>query len=90
LVPKENKVVVGEREALFQRDVPLEDVVWGAAEPGDTPIQVEAKVRYNMTPRPAVLERERIVFDEPVHAVTPGQIAVAYDGDTVLAGGRIR
>jgi tRNA-specific 2-thiouridylase len=46
-----------------------------------------------MEPRPAVLYPEpdpRIVFDEPVHAVTPGQIAVAYDGDTVVAGGTIR
>lgn len=90
LLPKENRVIVGEKDALLQRDVPLEDVVWGAAEPDDVPIPVDAKVRYNMTPRPAVLERERIVFDEPVHAVTPGQIAVAYEGDTVMAGGRIR
>jgi tRNA-specific 2-thiouridylase len=90
LLPKENKVVVGEKDALLQREVPLEDVVWSATDPGDVPIQVDAKVRYNMTPRPAVLETDKIVFDEPVHAVTPGQIAVAYEGDTVVAGGRIR
>jgi tRNA-specific 2-thiouridylase len=32
----------------------------------------------------------RIKFDEPVRAVSPGQAAVLYDGDTVVAGGTIR
>lgn len=31
----------------------------------------------------------RIIFDLPVRAVTPGQAAVLYDGDTVLGGGTI-
>lgn len=33
--------------------------------------------------------RVRIVFDAPQRAVTPGQAAVFYDGDTVLGGGTI-
>ena len=33
--------------------------------------------------------RGRIVFDAPQRAVTPGQAAVFYDGDTVLGGGTI-
>ncbi len=93
LVPSENRVVVGEKDALLQRDVLLDGVVWSAADPGDAPMRVEAKVRYNMAPRAAVLTSDpeaRIVFDEPVHAVTPGQTAVAYEGDTVVAGGTIR
>jgi tRNA-specific 2-thiouridylase len=93
ILPSENRVVVGERDALLQRDVRLSGVTWSAITQSDTPLRVEAKVRYNMTPRPAVLESDqetRIVFDEPVHAVTPGQTAVAYQGDTVMAGGTIR
>ena len=31
----------------------------------------------------------RLRFDEPQRAVTPGQAAVLYDGDTVLGGGEI-
>ncbi len=34
-------------------------------------------------------ESALLEFDEPVRAVTPGQIAVAYRGQTVVAGGRI-
>lgn len=87
--PGENKVVVGDKEELLETEVRLHDVVWSAATPDDVPLRVQAKVRYNMEPRPATLHVDRVVFDEPVHAVTPGQIAVAYDGDTVMAGGTI-
>ena len=31
----------------------------------------------------------RIVFDRPQRAVTKGQAAVLYEGDTVLGGGTI-
>ena len=31
----------------------------------------------------------RVYFEEPVHAITPGQAAVFYDGQDVLGGGWI-
>jgi tRNA-uridine 2-sulfurtransferase len=34
--------------------------------------------------------RARVIFDEPQRAITPGQGAVVYDGDRVLAGGWIK
>jgi tRNA-specific 2-thiouridylase len=52
-----------------------------------------AKVRYNMDPQRATLHPgpiAKLVFDEPVRAVTPGQLAVAYSGMSVIMGGTIQ
>lgn len=84
-------VTVGPREGLLARDVRVAEPVWGLPL-ADRPIRVEAKIRYNMPARPAVLwpgDPARLVFDEPVSAVTPGQIAVAYRGQTLAMGGTI-
>jgi tRNA-specific 2-thiouridylase len=91
LEPSTNRVVVGSGAALLKREAPLREVFWQIPTPAD-PIRVMAKIRYNMEARPARLfggERPRLVFDEPVRAVTPGQIAVAYRGASVVAGGII-
>lgn len=90
LQPSQNRVVVGAAEELLQKEVPLEDVHW--EDSSMAPVRVEAKIRYNMDPQRATLfggDCPRLVFDQPVRAVTPGQIAVAYRGKTVVAGGTI-
>lgn len=88
----ENRVVVGDEEALLTREVALSDVVWSGVSASAAPVKVSAKIRYNMEPRLATLyafPHPTLIFDEPVRAATPGQIAVAYRGQTVAAGGRI-
>lgn len=90
LKPKENRVVVGHDEGLLQKEVLLEGMTWHAEV--EKPARVMAKIRYNMEPASASLvpgPTPKLIFDEPVRAVTPGQIAVAYHGQTVLAGGVI-
>lgn len=92
VLPSENRVVVGEENALFRTEVDLIDVVWGRHQPSDPPRRVRAKIRYNMEPQWATLYSypARLVFEKPVRAVTPGQMAVAYDGVAVAAGGVIK
>jgi tRNA-specific 2-thiouridylase len=93
LQPVENRVIVGDGEALEEREVPLSDMVYGSVTPLSGPTRVMAKIRYNMPPQAARLypgASPRLVFDEPVRAVTPGQMAVAYQGQTVAAGGVIK
>ncbi len=92
LKPKENQVVVGPAELLETTRVPLDGLFWNAIEPTSDPQRVMAKIRYNMEPQRATLYGANtpvLEFDRPVRAVTPGQIAVAYRGQTVLAGGTI-
>lgn len=92
LEPKENRVTVGDADELLTRTVPLEDLYWHVPDPGDRPIRVEAKIRYNMDPRPARLyggPNPRLEFENPIRAATPGQMAVCYSGKSVVAGGTI-
>jgi tRNA-specific 2-thiouridylase len=92
LKPSENRVVVGQAEELLRTEVPLDEVSWGGLGEVPGPQRVQAKIRYNMEPQRATLfggESPRLVFDQPVKAVTPGQIAVAYRGKLVVAGGTI-
>ena len=64
---------------------------------GETPresVRCAVKIRYRAREQAATVYPEengrgRIVFDAPQRAVTPGQAAVFYDGDTVLGGGTI-
>lgn len=90
LEPATNRVLVGEGEALLSKEVPLEDVHW--SQPDEPARRVMAKIRSQMSPQRATLiggPSPKLLFDEPVRAVTPGQIAVAYAGQTVVAGGTI-
>jgi tRNA-specific 2-thiouridylase len=55
---------------------------------------VTAQIRHRHQPAPATLRaidgsRASVEFDNPVVAITPGQAAVFYDGDTVVGGGWI-
>jgi tRNA-specific 2-thiouridylase len=55
------------------------------------PFRCTIKVRYRQVDQPALFEPRsdgtaRILFDDPQRAVTPGQYAVAYEGDRCLGG----
>jgi tRNA-uridine 2-sulfurtransferase len=63
---------------------------WLAA-PAAAALRCAVKVRYRQADQGALLEvardgTARVRFDEPQRAVTPGQYAVAYDGDRCLGG----
>lgn len=89
------EVVVGREADLQSTTVNLTGVNWQAAEPSiNAEVAVTAQLRYLMKARPAVLRhlgagRAQLEFPEPVFAVAPGQLAVAYCNDEVVAGGWI-
>ncbi len=89
-----NRVVLGDNEELFTRELTAGDFNWvsTAAPHGD--IKAMARIRYRHHEAPARVvplseDTVRIVFDEPQRAITRGQSVVVYDDDYVLGGGII-
>ncbi len=98
LDPATRRVVVGPKEALSTRRVPLREINWlgdGALDSREE-WQIEVKVRSTRPPRPAVLRPlpgglAEVELFEAEDGISPGQACVFYDPDSsrVLGGGWI-
>lgn len=91
---KSNTVTLGKSEDLFTDTCYVANVNWIQIESLKEPMCVSAKTRYSQKESPATLYPEengcvRVVFDEKVRAISPGQACVFYDGDSVVGGGTI-
>ena len=89
-----NSITIGEKKDLLSRGMTVDGVNCCCDEirAGG---RYEARIRYRSAPRACRVESleqgvMRLVFDEPVEAVAPGQAAVLYRGDEVMGGGVIR
>jgi len=98
-----NRVILGENQDLFRRDVLIEDIkitekCYGKA------FGAQGKVRYLAPAAQAFVkpaetaenagesgckDRLLVTFEQPQRAPAPGQSLVLYDGDRVLGGGII-
>lgn len=89
-----NQVILAPNSELFSSTLEAGDFNWIAFDEPKEPFHAAVKVRYSQKESPAVITplgegKVRIDFDEPVRAITSGQAAVVYDGDTVIGGGTI-
>ena len=89
-----NKVILGFNDDLFKKEVNVKNISFTACDGLDKPERLSAKIRYTQKEQPATVTQTdenhfTIVFDEPQRAITKGQAAVLYDGDTVVGGGTI-
>ncbi len=89
-----NRVILGFNEDLFTKEVNVKNISFTACDRLDSSERLNVKIRYNQKEQPATVTQTdenhlKIIFDEPQRAVTKGQAAVLYDGDTVVGGGTI-
>ncbi len=91
--PEKNTVTLVTDKELYTDTVNVSGMNWISGEIPSSPVRCKAKIRYRHRETDCTVypdeKNAKIVFDEPVRAVTPGQSAVLYDGDTVLGGGKI-
>jgi tRNA-specific 2-thiouridylase len=93
LRPKDNQVVVGSREDAMARGLTSSRLSFTGSPPSGK-FESTIKVRYRTPDRPGTVEitdsdSATVIFDKPIWGVAPGQLAVFYEGDTVIGGGTI-
>ena len=92
---EDQSITVGPKEELMKQSLTADQVNWfRPPESLHVPLRVTAKIRHGMSEHHAsVTPRENgtclVSFDRPLHAITPGQAVVCYQGDEVLCGGFI-
>ena len=92
--PRRNALIVGPDTALLRSELTAQEASYLSGKSPQDGAHILVKIRYRS---PAVAAsfhrlsdtRFRIVFDDPQRAITPGQLAVLYDGDRLLGGGTI-
>ena len=89
-----NTVVLGDEAELYSMSMTVKDVNLISIEALTVPMLAAVKTRYSQKEVPATLYPLKngqiaVCFCEPQRAVTSGQAAVFYDGDTVIGGGTI-
>ncbi|HYD21835.1 MAG TPA: tRNA 2-thiouridine(34) synthase MnmA [Flavipsychrobacter sp.] len=94
IVPETNTVVLGEIDELKQASMNVSDlnmIKYDTIQPG---MEAVTKIRYKDAGTESKLYPEgdmvRVDFDHAVNSIAPGQSAVFYEGDDVIAGGIIR
>jgi len=89
-----NRIVVSGKEGLYSAGFIARGFNLIAVDRLDRPYKVRAKIRLKHEEAEAAIfphgeDKVKVLFDEPQVAVTPGQSAVLYSGDTVFGGGII-
>ena len=93
-----NIVYVASISDLLEREALIKELNWVSIEEPNSPIEVEAQIRYRSRPikgrlipqsKENTVKRFKLVLDEPQSSITPGQAAVFYKGDILLGGGLI-
>jgi tRNA-uridine 2-sulfurtransferase len=90
-----NELIVGQEEELGRVELAADSFNWVSGKPLASPQNLMVKIRYRSDFHPGKVEAvgtdfAKITFDQPLRDITPGQIAVVYNGDQVVGSGIIR
>ncbi len=91
-----NRLIVSKDEKdLGRKEAHMQNINWFSNFESALPLAVRTRMRYRQKLAPAVLEKNEageyvLTFQEPQRAVTPGQLAVMYQGEQMLAAGVIQ
>lgn len=91
---EKNQLVVGFAEQTGARTLSASQANWISGDPPMLGKAYDVMIRYHARPQPVRLlsigtADFRLEFMEKVRGVTPGQVAVLFDGETCLGGGVI-
>ena len=89
-----NEVIVGEKEYIYKTEMIVKNINLLLVDKIEDSMRVSVKTRYSSKEEMATIEMVdddtiKIVFDNPVARITPGQSAVFYLDDIVVGGGKI-
>ncbi len=88
-------ITLGERDRTYGKEFSAKKMNWIHIDPPvGSSYRLQIKIRAGTQEVPGTVTvldngRAKVIFDEPQHAVTPGQATVFYRGDYVFGGGWI-
>lgn len=91
---EKNELIVGEECEIYQKEMIVNEINLLAIDELRKKTKVTVKTRYSSKEEKATIEmidgdKIKVVFENPVARITPGQSAVFYDSDIVFGGGKI-
>ena len=89
-----NEVIVGEKEYIYKTEMIVKNINLVLVDKIEDSMRVSVKTRYSSKEEMATIEMVdddtiKVVFENPVARITPGQSAVFYLDDIVVGGGKI-
>lgn len=94
IYPETNTVVLGREVELQKKGMWVRNINMGKFESVLEPMESLTKIRYKDAGSMANIQQEgdrmKVIFNNHVKAIAPGQSAVFYDGNDVIGGGWIQ
>ena len=89
-----NELIVGTENETYKKEMLVKDVNLLLVDELKDKMEVLVKTRYSSKEEKAIIEMTennviKVIFDNPIQRITPGQSAVFYIDDIVVGGGKI-